>query len=156
MSNSGVNEDYHKRRSRARMAAVQALYQMDISGTQINTVVEEFTQHRLDPGKTDTDFFEDVLKGVIQFQEELDTDIAEHLSEKWSMKRLDMTLRAIMRAGTYEVSRRPDIPALVIIDEYVSIAADFFEQSEPAFVNGVLDKYAKKVRAAEFGLVGSP
>lgn len=154
MTDKKINEAYHKRRSRARMAAVQGLYQMDVGGTPINTVVAEFTAHRFAENEVDIEFFEDVLKGVIEFQETLDTDIAEHLSEKWSMKRLDMTLRAIMRAGSYEISRRPDIPALVIIDEYVSIAADFFEQSEPAFVNGVLDKYAKKIRAAEFGLVG--
>ena len=137
------------------MAAVQALYQMDISDTPINTVIAEFSDFRISDGKVDQELFEDILRGVIQFQETIDQDIAAHLSAKWTMKRLDMTLRAIMRAGCYEISRRPDIPALVIIDEYVSIAADFFEQSEPAFVNGALDRYAKKIRAAEFGLVGS-
>ncbi len=151
-----MDDNYHKRRSLARLAAVQALYQMDISGIQLDSVIEEFSHHRIDIEKTDLEFFEDVLRGVVQFQETIDQDIADHLSEKWSMKRLDMTLRAIMRAGSYEISRRPDIPALVIIDEYVSVASQFFEQSEPAFVNGALDKYAKRVRAAEFGLVGKP
>ena len=154
MTDNTGKEVFHKRRSRARLAAVQALYQMDITGAPLNSVIEEFTDHRIGGSNVDLEFFEDVLNGVIQFQDKLDRDIADHLSENWSMKRLDMTLRAIMRAGTYEISRRPDIPALVIIDEYVSIAADFFEQSEPAFVNGTLDKYAKKIRAAEFGLVG--
>lgn len=151
-----MDENYHKRRSLARLSAIQALYQMDISGIQLDSVIEEFTHHRITPENCDLKFFEDVLRGVVQFQETIDQDIAAHLSEKWSMKRLDMTLRAIMRAGSYEISRRPDIPALVIVDEYVSIAAQFFEQSEPAFVNGVLDKYARKIRAAEFGLVGKP
>ncbi len=137
------------------MAAVQALYQMDISGTPSNTVIEEFTDFRFNTEKVDADYFRDIVKGVIEFQDVIDKDISEHLSKKWSLKRLDMTLRAIMRAGCYEISRRPDVPALVIIDEYVSIASDFFEQSEPAFVNGALDKFAKKVRAAEFGLTGS-
>lgn len=151
-----MDDNYHKRRSRARLAAVQALYQMDISGIQLDSVIEEFSLHRIDDEETDREFFEDVLRGVVQFQETIDQDIAGHLSAKWSMKRLDMTLRAIMRAGCYEISRRPDIPALVIIDEYVSVAAQFFEQSEPAFINGALDNYAKQVRAAEFGLVGKP
>ncbi len=156
-----MENNHHKRRSRARMAAVQALYQMDVGGTPINSVISEFIDFRFPstddekPSKVDANFFEDIVKGVVQFQSNIDKDIAEHLSEKWSLKRLDMTLRAIMRAGCYEISRRPDIPALVIIDEYVSIAADFFEQSEPAFVNGALDAYAKKIRAAEFGLTGS-
>jgi len=136
------------------MGAVQALYQMDISGTPSDTVIEEFTDFRFDSSNVDVDYFQDIVKGVIQFQDDIDKNIAEHLSEKWSLKRLDMTLRAIMRAGCYEISRRPDVPALVIIDEYVSIASDFFEQSEPAFVNGALEKFAKKIRAAEFGLTG--
>lgn len=156
MSKSTMPENHHKRRSRARLAAVQALYQMDVGGTQINTVIEQFTEHRIGEADVDMAFFEDVLKGVIEFQDVLDKDISDHLSAKWSFRRLDMTLRAIMRAGTYEISRRPDIPALVIVDEYVSIAAEFFEQSEPAFVNGTLDRYAKKIRAAEFGLTGQP
>lgn len=151
-----MDENYHNRRSRARLAAVQALYQMDISGIQLDSVIEEFSNHRIDVEQTDLEFFEEVLRGVVQFQENIDVGISEHLSEKWSIKRLDMTLRAIMRAACFEISRRPDIPALVIIDEYVSIAAQFFEQSEPAFVNGALDNYAKKIRAAEFGLVGQP
>jgi len=149
-----MDDNYHKRRSLARLAAVQALYQMGISGIQLDSVVAEFTDHRISEDKVDMEFFSDLVGGVVQFQETLDNDIAAHLSEKWSMKRLDMTLRAIMRTGCYEISRRPDIPALVIIDEYVSIAAQFFEQSEPAFVNGALENYAKKVRAAEFGLTG--
>lgn len=149
-----MDANYHIRRSKARLSAVQALYQMDISGIQLDSVIEEFSSHRITEDNVDLEFFEDVLRGVVQFQEVIDQDIAGQLSEKWSIKRLDMTLRAIMRAGCYEISRRPDIPALVIIDEYVSIAADFFEQSEPAFINGALDKYAKKIRAAEFGLVG--
>jgi len=150
-----MDKNYHKRRSGARMAAVQALYQMDISAAPVETVISEFSNFRLNSEDVDQALFEDILKGVIQFQDVIDTDIALQLSEKWSIKRLDMTLRAIMRAGCYELSRRPDIPALVIIDEYVSVAADFFEQSEPAFVNGTLDKYAKKIRAAEFGLTGT-
>lgn len=149
-----MDNNYHIRRSKARLSAVQALYQMDISGIQLDSVIEEFSNHRISAEDVDLEFFEDVLRGVIQFQDAIDQDIAGQLSEKWSVKRLDMTLRAIMRAGCYEISRRPDIPALVIIDEYVSVAAEFFEQSEPAFINGALDRFARKTRAAEFGITG--
>ncbi|NNE57884.1 MAG: transcription antitermination factor NusB [Hellea sp.] len=148
-----MNDNHHKRRSRARLAAVQALYQMDIGGAPIDSVIEEFQDFRTSPDQVDEDFFAEIIRGVVQFQDQIDNDIAEHLSKKWTLRRLDMTLRAIMRAACFEILRRPDIPALVIIDEYVSIASDFFEQSEPAFVNGALDKFAKKVRAAEFGLI---
>ena len=90
----------------------------------------------------------------MKYQDDIDKSISDKLSEKWSLKRLDLTLRAILRAAGYEIQRRPDVPALVIIDQYVSIASDFFEGKEPGFVNGALDKMAKEVRKAEFGLVG--
>ena len=102
----------------------------------------------------DETFFEEIILGVVENQTNIDENIASHLSEKWSLKRLDITLRAIMRAATFELTRRPDVPALVIIDEYVAVAGDFFEGGEPAFVNGSLDKIAKMARAAEFGLPG--
>jgi len=148
-----MSDNHHIRRSRARLAAVQALYQMDIGGAPIDSVIEEFQDFRTSPDQVDEEFFAEIIRGVVQFQDQIDNDIAVHLSKKWTLKRLDMTLRAIMRAACFEILRRPDIPALVIIDEYVSIASDFFEQSEPAFVNGALDRFAKKVRAAEFGLI---
>lgn len=150
-----------KQRRAARLSAVQAIYQMDVAGEPSKNVVREFRNHRFghagEPGmiEADEDFFESIISGVVDRQEEVDANIAAHLSEKWSLKRIDITLRAIMRAATFEIMGRPDVPALVIIDEYVSIASDFFEGGEPAFVNGSLDKIAKKVRAAEFGLTGS-
>lgn len=150
-----------KQRRAARLASVQALYQMDVGGEPSKAVVNEFLNHRFghedEPGMivADEDFFEAVILGVVEQQSGIDETIAAHLSEKWSLKRLDITLRAIMRAASYELMFRPDVPALVIIDEYVAIATDFFEAGEPAFVNGSLDKIAKKVRAAEFGLPGA-
>ncbi|MGB0907910.1 MAG: transcription antitermination factor NusB [Maricaulaceae bacterium] len=147
-------------RRAARLAAVQALYSMDLSGELDKKVVREFREdhfgHAEEDGKIEADeaFFEELVLGVVSKQTEVDAAIAEHLSKKWSLKRLDITLRAIMRAASFEIMQRPDVPALVVIDEYVSIAADFFEGSEPGFVNGALDKLARKVRAAEFGLVG--
>ena len=148
-------------RRASRLAAVQALYQMEISGEPSKAVIQQFLDHRFgeadEPGtlKTDEAFFEDLVLGVVREQEKIDQAIAAHLSEKWSLKRLDMTLRALMRSAGYEVMARPDVPALVVIDEYVSLATEFFDDKEAAFVNGALEKLAKKVRAAEFGLTGS-
>jgi len=153
---------HSKLRRAARLGGVQALYQMDVGGTLSTSVVKEFIEHRFGlEGETgyiaaDEDFFSDLVEGVVKFQDDIDKSISDNLSEKWSLKRLDLTLRAIMRCAGYEILRRPDVPALVIIDQYVSIAADFFEGKEPGFVNGALDKMAKAVRAAEFGLIGGP
>lgn len=150
-----------KQRRSARLSAVQALYQMDVGGEPSKAVVNEFLNHRFghedEPGMivADEPFFEAIILGVVDRQSDIDETISSHLSAKWSLKRLDITLRAIMRAASYELMCRPDVPALVIIDEYVAIAADFFEGGEPAFVNGSLDKIAKKVRSAEFGLPGA-
>ncbi len=149
-----------KYRRTARLGAVQALYQMDMSGDGDAPVIRQFIDHRFgEPDEdgnreVDAEFFEDVIQGVVAFQKDIDVAISEHLSEKWSLKRLDTTLRAIMRAASYEILRRPDVPALVIIDEYVSIAADFYDEGkEPGFVNGALEKLAKHTRSAEFGLI---
>ncbi len=151
---------HSKLRRAARTAAVQALYQLDISDELSGTVIKQFVEHRFgraDEQKSpsvDEEFFQDIVEGVIKYQSEIDASISDQLSEKWKLKRLDLTLRAILRAGGYEILRRPDVPALVIIDQYVSIAADFFEGKEPGFVNGAMDQMAKAVRKAEFGLVG--
>ena len=154
------NGPHSKLRRAARTAAVQALYQLDISDELSGTVIKQFVEHRFgnsDENKSptvDEAFFQDIVEGVIKYQDDIDTSISDKLSEKWKLKRLDLTLRAILRAGGYEIQRRPDVPALVIIDQYVSIASDFFEGKEPGFVNGALDQMAKAVRKAEFGLVG--
>ena len=153
---------HSKLRRAARLSAVQALYQMDVGGTLSTSVVNEFIEHRFghegeaDSIAVDEAFFSDLVEGVVKYQEGIDKSISDNLSAKWTLKRLDLTLRAIMRSAGYEILRRPDVPALVIIDQYVSIAADFFEGKEPGFVNGALDKMAKSVRAAEFGLIGGP
>jgi len=102
----------------------------------------------------DEGFFEDIALGTVEFQDDIDKLISEKLSDKWPLRRLDMTLRALLRAATYEITRRPDIPALVIISEYVGLANQFFDGKEPAMANGILDSVAKSVRAAEFGIVG--
>ena len=152
---------HNKLRRQSRLSAIQALYQMDVSGLTSKQVIMEFLNHRFgydgEPGMVAADevFFEDIINGVVDQQGEIDSVVAENLSEKWSLKRIDLTLRAILRAGTYEIMRRPDVPALVIIDQYVSIAADFHEDSQTGFINRVLENIAKSVRAAEFGVTGS-
>ena len=151
---------HSKHRRAARTAAVQALYQLDMGDEITGTVIKQFIEHRFgqdgekDFVSVDEEFFKDIVEGVVIYQDDIDKSIAAKLSEKWTLKRLDLTLRAILRAAGYEIQCRPDVPALVIIDQYVSISSDFFEGKESGFVNGALDKMAKEVRQAEFGLVG--
>lgn len=155
---SGANP---KLRRVSRTSAVQALYQMDVSGAPHKTVVKEFLDHRFgyedEPGmvRADEPYFEDIVNGVVRDQAKIDETIISRLSEKWPLRRLDATLRALLRSATYEIQSRPDVPALVIINEYMSIATEFFSGKEPGIVNGVLDKIAKDTRAAEFGLTAS-
>jgi len=149
-----------KLRRAARMAVIQALYQMESSSEPSKVVIRQFLEHRFghedetDMARVDEAFFEDIALGTVEFQADIDAKISENLTEKWPLRRLDMTLRALLRAASYEILRRPDIPALVIISEYVGLANQFFDGKEPAMANGILDSIAKSVRAAEFGIVG--
>ena len=140
------------RRSTARLAAVQALYQMDIAGTDLSEVKDEFLQHRLGKevegskmSKADITFFEDLLSGIIVEQRNLDPSIDKHLAENWRLNRIDSTLRAILRAGTYELNCRKDVPPKVVISEYVNVAHAFFENDEPKVVNAVLQAIHNEV-----------
>ena len=141
-------------RSVARLAAVQALYQMEVSAIGVEHVIREFMEHRFDrdvDGQTmasaDEGFFADLVRGVVAEQSRIDTAIVKRLAEGWRLERLDATVRAILRAGAFELAHRPDVPTEVAIDEYVEVAKSFFEGSEPGFVNGALDGVAKDVRA---------
>lgn len=133
-------------RSVARLAAVQALYQMEVSGVGAEAVVREFTDHRFDRdldghtlAQADEAYFADLVRGVVAEQSQIDQAVAKRLAENWRLERIDATLRAILRAGAYELLRRLDVPHEVVIDEYVEIAKSFFEGPEPGFVNGALD-----------------
>lgn len=144
-------------RGTARIAAVQALYQMDLTQTDAAAVIAQFTQHRFGHevdgayyDRTDEPFFKDLVLGVVRDQLEVDPLIARHLAKGWRLARIDSILRAILRAGTYELHQRPDIPAKVIINEYLDVAHAFFGGDEPRVVNGILDSVAREVRAAEF------
>lgn len=141
------------KRGAARLAAVQALYQMDVGGTGVLEVVNEYEMHRL--GKeldgdlyrqADADWFRAIVSGVVEQQRELDPLIRSSLTEDWPLSRLDSTLRAILRAGAYELSSRKDVPVAVIVSEYFDVASAFFEDDEPKLVNAVLDRLAGKLR----------
>ena len=144
-------------RRAARMAAVQAIYQMELTGNDAESVAQEFCEHRFaelepdDVGEPDTEFFTDLVRGVPHHQVEIDRAIAEDLSEGWKLQRIDSILRAILRAGIYELVVRKDVPAKVVIDQYLDIAHAYFGGEEPAFVNALLDRVAHKKRASEFG-----
>jgi transcription antitermination protein NusB len=140
-------------RSAARLAAVQALYQQEMEGTALAVLLHEFHQHRLGATIEDAtyvdaevDFFNDIVKGVDARREEIDALIADNLSEGWTFARLDKTLRQILRAASYELLARADIPTGSVISEYLDVAHAFFDRKEASFVNGLLDAIAKAVR----------
>lgn len=150
--NSGGAKPANKRGA-ARLAAVQALYQMDIGGTGVLEVVNEYEMHRL--GKeldgdlyrqADVSWFRAIVSGVVEQQRELDPLIRSSLTKDWPLSRLDSTLRAILRAGAFELSNRKDVPVAVIVTEYVDIATAFFQEDEPKLTNAVLDRLAGKLR----------
>lgn len=145
-------------RTRARLAAVQALYQMDLTQCDLSEVLDEFLSHRFETVEiyagADKTFFRDIASGVAHGQAQIDSEIAAHLAEGWRLSRLDSILRAILRSGVYELLEKRDVPARAIINEYVEIAHDFFGGEEPGVVNGVLDRVARKNRQGEFGRKG--
>jgi N utilization substance protein B len=141
-------------RHAARLAAVQALYQMEMIGAGSEEVAQEFIEHRFAELSVapDAEFFSAILNGVPVNQVEIDRAIAGALSEKWKLERVDSILRAILRGGVFELVGRRDVPAKVVIDEYVAVAGAFFGGDEPGFVNAALDAIARRKRASEFGL----
>ena len=143
-------------RSAARLAAVQALYQMDVSGKGVVDAFAEFEAFWI--GRevegiafqpSDTAFFRDILSGVVQNQREIDLKIDAALAAGWPLTRIEAVLRAILRAGGYELAFRKDVPARVVITEYVAVAHGFYGEDEPALVNAVLDAMAREVRPGE-------
>src|SRR3569833_504012 len=143
-----------KARAAARLAATQALYQHEMEGTAIAQLLHEFHQHRLgatiedaEYAEAEVDFFDDVVKGANARQEEIDTIIKGKLSSGWSLERLDRAMRAILRAGTYELLARRDVPVGSVISEYVDVAHAFYDKRESGFVNGLLDAIAKDARS---------
>jgi len=142
-------------RSVARLAAVQALYQMEVSGAGVEAVVREFSEHRFardlegEPlARADEGFFAKLVRGVVASQGDIDRAIVRRLAEGWRLERIDATVRAILRAGSFELIGLIEVPSEVAIDEYVEIAKSFFEGPEPGFVNAALDQIASDARPA--------
>jgi transcription antitermination protein NusB len=156
------------------MAAVQALYQMDLAGTDVSAVIEDFILTRFvavvtdDNVPTDADtqdvqdtligsdaqFFAELLRGVVRRQRDIDPLVDDQLVEGWRLARVDSIMRAILRSGTFELMERTDVPGRVTINEYVDVAKAFFNDDEPKVVNGVLDRLARRLRPEEFKVRG--
>jgi N utilization substance protein B len=145
------------RRGAARLAAVQALYQMDIAGTPLNEILAEFESHWLGSEvegsqylPAEAAFFRDIVTGTVREQRRLDPLIDAALSAGWPLKRVEALLRAVLRAGVFELDQRKDVPARVVVSEYVDVAHAFVDRDETGMVNAVLDTLARQLRAAEF------
>ena len=143
-------------RSAARLAAVQALYQQEMEGTPLPRLLKEFHDHRLGATIEDEtyhdaehDFFDDIVAGTDARRGEIDALIGDRLAEGWTLERLDRPMRAILRAGAYELIARADVPIGSVISEYVDVAHAFYDKRESGFVNGLLDAIAKEARAAQ-------
>ena len=137
-------------RSAARLAAVQALYQRQMEGTALARLLDEFHQHRLgqiiedeEYADAEVEFFDDIVSGVDARRDEIDERLVERLAQGWTLARLDKTMLQILRAGSYELIARPDVPKATAISEYVDVAKAFFDDREAKFVNGILDAVAK-------------
>jgi transcription antitermination protein NusB len=149
----GLSSKQRRARTVSRLAAVQALYQMELAETGAETVITEFRNHRFDAdiegemlAEADEDFFAAVVRGVVEGQRAIDVAIKARLASNWKIERLDATLRALLRCGAWELREQPDIPREVVIDEYVELAKAFFDAAEARFVNAALDGVARDAR----------
>ena len=140
-------------RSAARLAAVQALYQHEMEGTPLPRLLHEFHEHRLGATiedeqyhEAEREFFDDLVTGADARRSDIDGLISGRLAEGWTLERLDRPMRAILRAGAYELIARPDVPVASVISEYVDVAHAVYDKRESGFVNGLLDAIAKEAR----------
>jgi N utilization substance protein B len=176
MNQRGAVREPHRspkaqRRGAARLAAVQALYQIELTGASADRVLREFVAHRMGAaprapgeeagadeavGETDRELFAAIVRGACERRRELDEMVGSALAPGWSLERMDRVLRALLRAGAFELFARPETPARVAIAEYVGVAHAFYEGREPGFVNGVLDKLARALRPEEMAGAGPP
>jgi N utilization substance protein B len=155
----GADQEARKanKRGAARLAAVQALYQMDLAGAGLNEIMAEFESHWLGGEvegvqylPAEAAYFRDIVGGVVREQKKLDPQIDAALTRGWPLKRIETVLRAVLRAGAYELACRNDVPARVVTAEYVDVAHAFVDKEETGLVNAVLDALAHQWRAAEF------
>ena len=149
-----MTETRSRSRSAARLAAVQALYQQEMEGTPLPRLLHEFHEHRLGATIEDLtyhdaeiDFFDDIVTGAQARRAEIDRLISDRLADGWTLERLDRPMRAILRAGAYELIARADVPVGSVISEYVDVAHAFYDKRESGFVNGLLDAIAKEARS---------
>ena len=159
MSRSGVPDPATMRLARAgaRLAAVQGLYQMDLAATPLHEVLAEFESHWIGREvegvahpEAELAFFRDLIEGVVREQRRIDPLVDATLAGGWPLKRVETVLRALLRAGCYELLSRPDVPARVVVSQYVDVAGAFLEQEETSMANAVLDTLARKLRMREF------
>ena len=150
-------------RSATRLALVQALYQIEISGHSSGQVVAQFLSYQKgavgvdeQTREIDHQLFSQMLNKVQNDIETLDELVANVLTKDWSMDRLGATMRALMRASCYELTNRMDVPARVVIKEYVDMARSFHDVEETGFVNAALDRLARSLRRVEMASVKSP
>ena len=149
-----MTEARSRSRSAARLAAVQALYQQEMESIPLARLLKEFHDHRLGATIEDAtyhgaeqDFFDDIVTGTYERRDQIDALISQRLAEGWSLERLDRPMRAILRAGAYELIARVDVPVGSVISEYVDVAHAFYDKRESGFVNGLLDSIAKETRS---------
>jgi len=145
------------KRSAARLAAVQALYQMDIAGTPLPDTLTEYENHWIgrelegeNYPEAEAAFFRDIVSGVLREQRTLDPMVDDALSRGWPLKRVEAVLRAVLRAGAYELKHKAEVPARVVVSEYVDVAGAFLDRDETGMVNAVLDGLARSIRDSEF------
>jgi N utilization substance protein B len=160
MTSAPRARDQRNARSASRLAAVQGLYQMDLASTDLNIVIRDLSANPTletadgegiaEPMEIDATFMAELLRGVVECQREIDPMIDAQLATGWRLARVDSILRAILRSGVFELMRRSEVPARVVINEYIDIAHAFLGDDEPRVVNGVLDKLARRLRPAEF------
>ena len=151
-------------RSSARLSAVQALYEIDMTGVSADPVLQEVLKDRWKPkpgmieedeeslpnlAPPDCALLAEIIRGVSAKRDDLDGIIGPALSSEWTVERLEFILRATLRAGTFELLSMAEVPAKVIINEYINVAKAFFDDNKPGMVNGVLDKIARVLRTAE-------
>ena len=160
---SGERKIKRQPRHLARIGAVQALYQMDLAGAEVSDVLEQFITGRFQANDSDINaelaennlsggdaaFFSEIVEGVVRRQREIDPLIDSQLAEGWRLVRVDSILRAILRAGAYELFDRSDVPARVVMNEYINVGHAFFSQDEPRVINGVLNALAQQLRPNE-------
>jgi N utilization substance protein B len=153
---SGKQEQRLERRRAARLAAVQALYQMDVAGKGLIEAMADFEAFWM--GKevdgvalppAEANFFRDILGGVVREQRPIDRAVDAALTDGWPLRRIETVLRSVLRAGTYELMFRKDVPPKVVINEYVTVARAFYEGDEPGIANAVLDRIAREARAEQ-------